>query len=1469
MYFLSLHKRETMGKTIKKIQIILSIVILTSISVSVLVFVLTLLPPVQRWSSEKLTSSISETLGVKVTADRLKFFPFTTVGLFDIDIYDANGEAMADAKSIKVDFSMSSLWNMKINLSEITFDRVSLMIKERADGKYNIQDLLQNSDTSATMFSVPNVIIKAVTLRDCNVDFVPNKGKKQRIVFINSHIDDISIDDSQMSAKVSYVTAYDNVAKRPFSFSCVVSQCDDTIKSQGIEGYYGNSVLDVNDVRVVLGGEEKVSELYADVNKLFVDDKVLTMFLPMKNALSVNLKGNILYTPSLVDVKNLEVTTSGKSLLETDMYIENYNERGSIKLNGDVKRCLLNIAEIESVLGRSIMDSNISAGLGNVEFSGTAIGSSEKIECKGVLVSNIGSMNIDGSVFLLEERVNTSGKLYSKGMDLSLISNGALGPMSFTSDISGYIENDSLLFAQIDGNIEHLVVRDYRYKNIVFNGFTNVRQGNLLVELNDENGSLHVIGDYERQGVKSFYSVTAKVDSLRTGRTNLTPSYPEGVLSFASRLTVSEQTQDAMRANLLVDGLTFTGATYDMDIKRIILDLNQDGQKKDIVLESDYINGLVNGEFSYTDVWPSLFNQALGSVGILGSAKTIARDVNLNMDVRYSDITPIMQFVLDSLSIGGQGRVTCQIDSKSNMIALMAKSNQIKYKGYEVEDVQVDALSQSKSTMIDVKSSLINIPMLGVVVDAGINNKIENNCIESTLSWYKNIEGRPKTSINLNTCLAKDYYGYLANINVKPSQMVFESDAWNIQESLVSISTHSLSVNEFKISSEHKYLSVDGEIDTKAYDDTLYLTINDFVVEDIIKTDPSKDRYTLAGDLSAKAKITDFEDSYIVDCTADIQRFFVNGDNLERLDIATNWSSERNRLDLDLAIVTQDKCRAHGVGGYDIKNNDFNIYFDIDSLSVGFLNHYLNSPIKHISGTTSGKLTLAGVMPDVKLNARLMLNESPFSVRQTMVDYTFVGGDSIILSPEDMEFRDLRFVDKYGNQGTFYGHIRHDMFTGLKLDLAFGTKDLLVLETTETQSPTYYGNIYADGLLNITGTTSNVELLVTAVARPNTIFNILPLGKGDMHENTYIKFTSPDKGSLADQVDYQAINSSVTAQINVKIDPSSQICVIVNPRTNNMIRATGNGDLRLTINRSGDLNIFGDYIIENGKYNFSFENILNKQFNINQGSSLSWDGLPYNAMVDLVATYNAKASLYDLVAGMGDVSTNSELKRRVPVNVNIHLTERLADPNIKFDIDIPSSLNFNQYTFDQYVNSEDEMNRQAISLLLSNRFSIVQESATSGQNNTSGYVSTTVSELLSNQISNWISQNKYNVNFGVNYRPGDEVTNEEYGVALSTQILNNKIILSGNIGYGRDISESSEGAVIGDFDIEYKINKAGNLRAKAYTHSNNDVIYETSPTTQGIGISFSEEFNTFRDLMRKYWGVITGKRKRENSKENK
>lgn len=292
----------------------------------------------------------------------------------------------------------------------------------------------------------------------------------------------------------------------------------------------------------------------------------------------------------------------------------------------------------------------------------------------------------------------------------------------------------------------------------------------------------------------------------------------------------------------------------------------------------------------------------------------------------------------------------------------------------------------------------------------------------------------------------------------------------------------------------------------------------------------------------------------------------------------------------------------------------------------------------------------------------------------------------------------------------------------------------------------------------------------------------------------------------------------------------------------------------------------GNYVIDAGTYNFSFS-VFDKQFTIDNGSSIYWDGGPYDATVNIAATYLVKASIYSLVSGTS-YDNNADLKRRVPVKCKIFLTGRLTQPDIRFGIEIPSSQNFNQYAFDQYVNTQEEVSRQVFALLTSGQFYALQDAnQQSGQSQS--YLGMTASELLSNKLSSIFSKNDRNIGIGVNYRPGDEVANEEYEVAISTQAFDNKVLLSGNIGYGRDATgaSSDDGTLIGDFDVEVKLNQRGNIRAKAYTHSNNDVIYETSPTTQGVGISFQEEFDSFRELFKAYWRRIFHRSERRHAED--
>jgi hypothetical protein len=66
---------------------------------------------------------------------------------------------------------------------------------------------------------------------------------------------------------------------------------------------------------------------------------------------------------------------------------------------------------------------------------------------------------------------------------------------------------------------------------------------------------------------------------------------------------------------------------------------------------------------------------------------------------------------------------------------------------------------------------------------------------------------------------------------------------------------------------------------------------------------------------------------------------------------------------------------------------------------------------------------------------------------------------------------------------------------------------------------------------------------------------------------------------------------------------------------------------------------------------------------------------------------------------------------------------------------------------------------------------------------------------------------------------------------------------------------------VGDFDLNVKLTNNGKLQLKAYNHSNNNIIYETSPYTQGIGISYRENYDSFNELWEKFKKFFSRKKR--------
>ncbi|HSH52603.1 MAG TPA: translocation/assembly module TamB domain-containing protein, partial [Bacteroidales bacterium] len=387
----------------------------------------------------------------------------------------------------------------------------------------------------------------------------------------------------------------------------------------------------------------------------------------------------------------------------------------------------------------------------------------------------------------------------------------------------------------------------------------------------------------------------------------------------------------------------------------------------------------------------------------------------------------------------------------------------------------------------------------------------------------------------------------------------------------------------------------------------------------------------------------------------------------------------------------------------------------------------------------------------------------------------------------------------------------------------------------------------------------NVFVDISGRTEPNTKINI-PISKSGLAEESgFVRFINTPKTSEKLMDDYNVDLSGFRLNFDLEVTPEAEALLIFDSKIGDIIRARGEGNLKMEIDANNNFNMFGDYSIEEGDYLFTLQNVINKKFEIERGGTILWSGAPYNANIDIEAIYNLRTQLTNLFP---EDSTDF-YRRRIPVECQIYLSDNLMNPSIRFDINLPTADEEINTRVKSTINTQEKLNRQFLSLLVLNSFMPDQQQGAENylaESGTAGLGSVTTSELLSNQLSHWLSQISEEWDIGVNYRLADEISSDQIEVALSTQLLNNRVSINSNVGYGGQTTENATN-LVGDFRVDVKLTKNGKLRLKAYNESNDRILYDNAPYTQGVGIFYREEFNSFSELLNRFWSNFSRKKK--------
>ena len=420
----------------------------------------------------------------------------------------------------------------------------------------------------------------------------------------------------------------------------------------------------------------------------------------------------------------------------------------------------------------------------------------------------------------------------------------------------------------------------------------------------------------------------------------------------------------------------------------------------------------------------------------------------------------------------------------------------------------------------------------------------------------------------------------------------------------------------------------------------------------------------------------------------------------------------------------------------------------------------------------------------------------------------------------------------------------------------------MVLNTTYKMNPLYYGEAFITGDVMMEYDSINLLRIDVAAKTEKGTDLTLPLyGTEDVILKDFISFNN----SFEKEDDYEVDLEGIVMNLSVDLTDDAQLQLVFDEIVGDAMQGSGQGHLDMVIDKYSEFFMYGQYTLSKGSYLFTLKDFINKKFKVKPGGSISWYGDPYNADLDLVTYYPLKASLYDIMPD----TEKEEWKQKKEINVEMHLTDNLFNPEIDFDIVIPRVNESANSALRNLVSSEQEMNKQVFSLLILNKFMTNRQDIS---NATVDVSLSTTSEMLSSQLSNMISKFSDDFDIGFNYRPGDEISNDEVSVAMSTQQFNDRLSIETNLGVSQGNKlNNNPSSFIGDVDVEYKLNTDGNLRVHAFNESNeyDFTNLEESPYTQGVGAFYQQSFNNWGELFCEFGNLFKLKKNECDSCQNK
>ena len=680
--------------------------------------------------------------------------------------------------------------------------------------------------------------------------------------------------------------------------------------------------------------------------------------------------------------------------------------------------------------------------------------------------------------------------------------------------------------------------------------------------------------------------------------------------------------------------------------------------------------------------------------------------------------------------------------------------------------------------------------------------------------------------------------------DIPSSRIVFYGTPWDLVAGRLRYRDADLELDGLQLSSGTQSLRADGRI-CPIDDAVLNLQLNDF---DLSLANRLLEQYDLGldlkGRLSGRAQlVSPYEDIPNVVARLHSDNTEVGGYALGTLRFDSEYQEDEERF----AVRLRDDARRLSASGYIFPNDGtVDAALRLADFPLGCIAPMITGIFSDFEANLTGSVDISGPLSKPRFDSSdLQVGDGLMQLAFSEVPY-FMDGP-LLLQGDRMLFDSLKVRDRYDGTarvlgGLYYPEFSRDAFR-YRMDIK--AEKLECIDLGRQQGDVFYGNLFGSGKVLIDGNLDRLGIMVDARTSRNGTLHIPFDYSTDATAGDLLRFVEPPKEVKVNPLDSiiirkQSVEGKHTAidlDLHIDATPDAQILLELDQSTGNVLSARGEGRLDIGYHND-DFTMNGDYTVSSGNYHFSAI-VASRDFTIENGSTVHFNGDIYDSDLDIKASYSTRASLAPLLA---DSTTT-----RVPVECKIAVTEKLRNPAVELSIEVPQLDPTSQGMVSAALNTQDNIQRQFLSLLLSGTFLPSEESGVTGNN--SNLLFSNVSGIMSDQLTNILQSLGIPLDFGLSYEP-TQAGNDLFDVAISTQLFNDRVIVNGSVG-NRRYTGAGQGDVAGDLDIAVKLNKSGSVRATFFSHSTDQYTnYLDTSQRNGAGFSFQKEFSSFGSFFR-------------------